>query len=514
MMAGAAENFRVSGKESGGDSEDESEILEESPCGRWIKRSEVVDQRDIPCIDCAYLAMDTEEGVEVVWNEIHYPDRKSFRMQEEKLRTAFDHLNQLDHPNIVKLHRHWSDTYNDKPRIVFITEYMSSGSLRLCLRRIKRNVKRLSLPTWKRWCTQILSALNYLHSSTPPIIHGNLTCDTIFIQHNGLVKIGTPAPDVIRYHVQNSFSNKQYIAPEYAASISPAVDVYAFGMCALEMTSLETHNTDDTGLLVTTEYIQKILNNLEDAQQKDFIQKCLHQDPAKRGNIREFLFHPLLFEVHALKLIVAHYIVNTAPHLTDTIIDEQLQHFHGNGCVLAEINRADNPISYKLSDVPASEKLEKLIEDVKDGIYPLTAYPIKKLPPSRSRAISPETFESIKSVTPEPIDIETREIVNMMCSIKPRDDEDDLLMTILLRMDDKMNRQLTCEVSTDDSSERLAQELVHLGFIRENDREKVCSLIDDTLRVFITKPVQQIEAVVDTALSTTTTTTTTNATSS
>lgn len=32
---------------------------------------------------------------------------------------------------------------------------------------------------------------SYLHSCNPPIIHGNLTCDTIFIQHNGLIKIGS-----------------------------------------------------------------------------------------------------------------------------------------------------------------------------------------------------------------------------------------------------------------------------------------------------------------------------------
>ena len=29
-------------RESGDDSEDESEILEESPCGRWLKRKEEV----------------------------------------------------------------------------------------------------------------------------------------------------------------------------------------------------------------------------------------------------------------------------------------------------------------------------------------------------------------------------------------------------------------------------------------------------------------------------------------
>lgn len=36
-----------------------------------------------------------------------------------------------------------------------------------------------------------LKYFSYLHSCSPPIIHGNLTCDTIFIQHNGLVKIGS-----------------------------------------------------------------------------------------------------------------------------------------------------------------------------------------------------------------------------------------------------------------------------------------------------------------------------------
>ena len=38
-------------------------------------------------------------------------------------------------------------------------------------------------------------------------------------------------------------------------------------------------------------------------------------------------------------------------------------------------------------------------------------------------------------------------------------------MTILLRMEDKMNRQLTCEVTEQDTSVTLAEELVHYGFI-------------------------------------------------
>lgn len=100
------------------ESEDESEILEESPCGRWQKRREEVEgdddipaeesglsssrgcagilqlmlnfvvflpkvnQRNVPGIDNAYLAMDTEEGVEVVWNEVMFSERKNFKLQE------------------------------------------------------------------------------------------------------------------------------------------------------------------------------------------------------------------------------------------------------------------------------------------------------------------------------------------------------------------------------------------------------------------------------------------------
>ena len=36
--------------------------------------------RDVPGIDCAYLAMDTEEGVEVVWNEATFSEAKKFKV--------------------------------------------------------------------------------------------------------------------------------------------------------------------------------------------------------------------------------------------------------------------------------------------------------------------------------------------------------------------------------------------------------------------------------------------------
>ena len=54
-----------------------------------------------------------------------------------------------------------------------------------------------------------------------------------------------------------------------------------------------------------------------------------------------------------------------------------------------------------------------------------------KVPPLvRPRAITPEIAESVKSVSPEPLDIESRRVVNVMCNVKPREESCELLVSI------------------------------------------------------------------------------------
>ncbi|XP_065205095.1 nuclear receptor-binding protein isoform X2 [Planococcus citri] len=511
-----------SSKEVVDDSEDESEIVEESPCGRWLKRREEVDQRDVPGIDNAFLAMDTEEGVEVVWNEVQFSERKNFKAQEDKIRLVFENLTKLTHPNIVKFHRYWTDTHNDQPRVIFITEYMSSGCLKQFLKRTKRNVKKLPLHSWRRWCRQILSALSYLHSCNPPIVHGYLTCDTIFIQHNGLVKIGSVAPDTIHHHVKtcrDKIKNVHFIAPEYGVGsgggIGPPIDIYSFGMCALEMAALEIHGyqTDSSGNelscgAVTEENIDKTIESLEEDSLKDFIRKCLSYDPAVRPTARQLLFHPLLFEVHSLKLLAAHALVQHSPptaNLSEIITERMQKWCSDSDNVLAvmihdeETNGTPNTI-VSIAELPVPEKLEKFVEDVKNGVYPLTAHdtggnnpiPVATSSTPDSRTLSPErishknpTTETQNANSPSTSpDRETRKVINMMCNVKPKETngETEFSMTILLRMEDKMNRQLTCTLSEIDTADTLVQELIYYGFINETDKDRVSLLIEETLK--------------------------------
>lgn len=122
--------------------------------------------------------MDTEEGVEVVWNEgklmiknflyfnfidlflffylfyffkVRFSERKYFNSKEEKICEVFDRLILLNHPNIVKLHKYWIDKDTEKARIIFITEYMSSGSVKLFLKKTKKNEIKMSYIQWKRY---------------------------------------------------------------------------------------------------------------------------------------------------------------------------------------------------------------------------------------------------------------------------------------------------------------------------------------------------------------------------
>ena len=49
------------------------------------------------------------------------------------------------HANIVKFHKFWTDTKSEKPRVIFITEYMTSGSLKQFLKKTRKsNLKTLN----------------------------------------------------------------------------------------------------------------------------------------------------------------------------------------------------------------------------------------------------------------------------------------------------------------------------------------------------------------------------------
>ena len=116
-------------------------------------------QSVVPGTDAAYLAMDIEDGVEVIWNEVTFAEKKDFISKEKQMMENLNSLISIAHPNIVKVsafhqntsiwslqkiiekfqfHNYWIDRNRPKIRVVFITEYTGgSGTLKDFLRRTK-----------------------------------------------------------------------------------------------------------------------------------------------------------------------------------------------------------------------------------------------------------------------------------------------------------------------------------------------------------------------------------------
>jgi len=213
----------------------EPEFAEVDPTGRYGRYTEVLGKGAFKTV---YKAFDQLEGLEVAWNQIKVGDLLRNNDDLERLRSEVRLLKTLKHKNIIKFYNSWLDRKNNN--INFITEVFTSGTLRQY--RIKH--KKVDIRALKKWSRQILSGLVYLHSHDPPVIHRDLKCDNIFVNGNqGEVKIGDLGLATILDNARSAHSiigTPEFMAPElYDEEYNELVDIYAFGMCLLELVTFE-----------------------------------------------------------------------------------------------------------------------------------------------------------------------------------------------------------------------------------------------------------------------------------
>ena len=157
--------------------------------------------------------------------------------EKRRIRSETEILAELQHPHIINFYHVWEN--KAKEQICFTTEIVTSGTLKQYTNRVKS----IKLKVIKKWCRQILTALDYLHSHVPPIIHRDLKCDNIFINGGtGEIRLGDFGLSAHRTctHVASVLGTPEFMAPElYEENYSESVDIYAFGMAVLEMVSKE-----------------------------------------------------------------------------------------------------------------------------------------------------------------------------------------------------------------------------------------------------------------------------------
>lgn len=273
-------------------------IVEQSPGGRYVRFLEKLGSgasKDV------YRAYDTTEGIEVAWNVVQLSGVP--KTERNRIVNEVRLLERLHHPNIISFHGSWVN--RERQEVNFVTEILSSGTLTSFIEKVQ--VIRWKIA--KRWAFQILKGLEYLHSQDPPVIHRDLKCENIFINGtSGDLRIGDLGLSTVHRNgkVLSVLGTPEFMAPDLyeESAYDEKVDIYAFGMCLLEILTKEVpyrecSNPAQIYKKVMSGEKPESLKRLRSKMARDFVNLCLgYQDEATgkyvRPNTTELLKHKFL----------------------------------------------------------------------------------------------------------------------------------------------------------------------------------------------------------------------------
>lgn len=139
-------------------------------------------------------------------------------------------LSNLNHPHIVKFHGH----FEDSDSYYLILEYAENGSLFATLNRQRRFMQMDA----SQYFRETLSAVQYLHSHSPPIIHRDIKPENILLNSENRVLLAD-------FGWSNYFNDPrktvcgtiEYLPPEIVKKQEhgPAADIWCLGVLLYEM---------------------------------------------------------------------------------------------------------------------------------------------------------------------------------------------------------------------------------------------------------------------------------------
>uniref|UniRef100_A0AAQ5ZPM2 Serine/threonine-protein kinase WNK3 n=1 Tax=Amphiprion ocellaris TaxID=80972 RepID=A0AAQ5ZPM2_AMPOC len=351
------------GKERDREQEEEAEMkaVATSPGGRFLKFDIELGRGAFKTV---YKGLDTETWVEVAWCELQ--DRKLTKAEQQRFKEEAEMLKGLQHPNIVRFYDSWESVLRGKKCIVLVTELMTSGTLKTYLKRFKV----MKPKVLRSWCRQILKGLHFLHTRTPPIVHRDLKCDNIFITGpTGSVKIGDLGLATL---MRTSFAKSvigtpEFMAPEmYEEHYDESVDVYAFGMCMLEMATSEypyseCQNAAQIYRKVTSGIKPASFEKVNDPEIKEIIEGCIRQNKSQRLAIRDLLNHAFFGEDTGVRVELAEEDTGTQDCLALRIWVEEPKKLKGK--------HKDNEAIEFTYDLENDSAEEVALEMVKSGFF-------------------------------------------------------------------------------------------------------------------------------------------------
>ncbi|XP_062201959.1 uncharacterized protein LOC133904456 [Phragmites australis] len=201
-------------------------------------------------------------------------------------------MKKLRHPNILL----FMGAVTSPQRLCIITEFLPRGSL---FRLLQRSTTKLDVRRRVHMALDIARGMNYLHHSSPLIIHRDLKSSNLLVDKNWTVKVADFGLSRLKRETflttKNGQGTPQWMAPEVLRNepSDEKSDVYSYGVILWELVTqkIPWENLNSMQVIGAVGFMNQRLDIPSDVdpQWTSIIRSCWESDPQQRPSFQELL---------------------------------------------------------------------------------------------------------------------------------------------------------------------------------------------------------------------------------
>lgn len=210
----------------------------------------------------------------------------------EEFRSEVRIMKRLRHPNVVL----FMGAVTRAPNLSIVTEFLPRGSL---YRLIHRPNSQLDERKRLRMALDVARGMNYLHTSTPVIVHRDLKSPNLLVDKNWVVKVCDFGLSRMKHNTflssKSTAGTAEWMAPEVLRNepSNEKCDVFSFGVILWELATLQQPwggmNPMQVVGAVGFQHRRLDIPNDMDPVIAGIIMKCWHNDPKMRPSFAEIM---------------------------------------------------------------------------------------------------------------------------------------------------------------------------------------------------------------------------------